>query len=95
MNVLALTVNKAGYHPRSYHLQLFQSVWHFLTSDHETWDSELTVFLMTELGPLFSGPALSESSSIVSFRLHNQFIIPVLESGKLRHRESRNLHKDI
>lgn len=71
MNVLALTINKAGYHPRSCHHQLFQSVWHFLTSDHETWDSEPTSFLMTELRPLYSGPALDESSSIVSFRFLN------------------------
>lgn len=53
MNVLALTINKAGYHPTLYHLQLLQSVWHFLTSDRETWDSQLTVYHVTGAGTSF------------------------------------------
>lgn len=51
MNVLALTINKAGYCPRPYHPRLLRSVWHFLLSDRETWGAQLTLYLETELGP--------------------------------------------
>lgn len=93
MNVLALTINKAGYHPTPYHLQLLQSVWHFLTSDHETWDSQLTFYRMTGLGPPYPGTIQNELSSTASFLFHNHLVIRVLERGKLRPRGSNNLYR--